>query len=412
MKAAIVGGGIGGLCLALALHQRGIACEVFEAVPEVREVGAGLTLLPHAMRELSDLGLQPQLERIAVENLESVFFNRFGQFIYREPRGRHAGYALPELGIHRGRLHGVLHEAVLQRLGPGALHTGHRCVRVEQSATQAQLHFAPDASGQVPAPATADIVVACDGVNSAIRRQFYPQEELAFAGINTWRGVSRFKPFLTGKSYIRIGSIDTGKMVIYPMEEGTDAQGLQLINWVAEVRDPQMRRNDWNQPGRMEDVLAVFGGWHFDWLDVPALIRASHSILEYPMVDRDPVAQWSFGRVTLLGDAAHPMYPRGSNGSAQAMRDARVLADLIAADPQGDAQALLAAYEAERLPATRQVVLTNRSTPPDYIIMKADELSGGQPFGHIDELISQDELRAIARRYEQVAGFANPQARL
>lgn len=410
MKAAIVGGGIGGLCLALALHQRGIACEVFEAVPEVREVGAGLTLLPHAMRELSDLGLQPQLERIAVENLESVFFNRFGQFIYREPRGRHAGYALPELGIHRGRLHGVLHEAVLQRLGEGAVHAGHRCVRVEQSATQARLYFAPDASGHMPAPATADIVVACDGVNSAIRRQFYPQEELAFAGINTWRGVSRFKPFLTGKSYIRIGSIDTGKMVIYPMEESTDAQGLQLINWVAEVRDPAMRRNDWNQPGRMEDVLAVFGGWHFDWLDVPALIRASHSILEYPMVDRDPVAQWSFGRVTLLGDAAHPMYPRGSNGSAQAMRDARVLADLIAADPQGDPVALLAAYEAERLPATRQVVLTNRSTPPDYIIMKADELSGGQPFGHIDELISQDELRAIARHYEQVAGFANPQS--
>lgn len=410
MKTAIVGGGIGGLCLALALHQRGMACEVFEAVHEVREIGAGLTLLPHAMRELSDLGLQPQLEKVAVENLESVFFNRFGQFIYREPRGRHAGYALPELGIHRGRLHQVLHEAVLQRLGPGAMHTGHRCARVEQSATQARLHFAPDAAGHVPPLATADIVVACDGVNSAIRRQFYPQEELAFAGINTWRGVARFKPFLTGRSYIRIGSIDTGKMVIYPMEEGTDAQGLQLINWVAEIRDPQMRRNDWNQPGRVEDVLATFGGWSFDWLDVPALIRASHSILEYPMVDKDPVAQWSFGRVTLLGDAAHPMYPRGSNGSAQAMRDARVLADLLAADPEGDPVALLAAYEAQRLPATSRVVLTNRSTPPDYIIMKADELSGGRPFGHIDDLISQDELRAISRRYEQVAGFPQPQA--
>ncbi len=410
MKTAIVGGGIGGLCLALALHQRGMACEVFEAVPEVREVGAGLTLLPHAMRELSDLGLLPQLEQIAVENLESVFFNRFGQFVYREPRGRHAGYALPELGIHRGRLHGVLHQAVLQRLGPAALRTGHRCVGVEQSATQARLLFAPDATGHVPPPATADIVVGCDGVNSAIRRQFYPQEELAFAGINTWRGVARFKPFLTGRSYIRIGSIDTGKMVIYPMEAHTDAQGLQLINWVAEVRDPTMRRNDWNQPGRVEDVLAIFGGWNFDWLDVPALIRASHSILEYPMVDKDPVGQWSFGRVTLLGDAAHPMYPRGSNGSAQAMRDARVLADLIAANPGGAPQALLAAYEAERRPATSQVVLANRSTPPDYIIMKADELSGGRPFGHIDELISQDELRAIARRYEQVAGFANPQA--
>jgi 2-polyprenyl-6-methoxyphenol hydroxylase-like FAD-dependent oxidoreductase len=198
--------------------------------------------------------------------------------------------------------------------------------------------------------------------------------------------------------------------VIYPIEDDIDGQGLQRINWVAEIRDPLMRMNDWNRAGRMEDVLAIFGGWVFDWLDVPALIRSAETIFEYPMVDKDPVAQWSFGRVTLLGDAAHPMYPRGSNGSAQAMRDARVLADLLAADPQGDPLALLAAYEAERLPATSQVVLTNRSTPPDFIIMKADELSGGQPFGHIDELISQEELRAIARNYEQVAGFANPQS--
>ncbi len=410
MKVAIVGGGIAGLCLALALHQRGIACEVFEAVPEVREIGAGITLLPHAMRELSDLGLQPQLEALAIENLESVFFNRYGQFVYREPRGRHAGYELPELGIHRGRLHRVLFEAAVQRLGPGAVHTGHRCVRVDQSAHGATVHFAPDAQGHVPPSATADIVVACDGVNSAVRRQFYPQEELAFGGINTWRGVSRFKPILTGKSYLRIGSVDTGKMVIYPIEDNVDGQGMQRINWVAEIRDPQMRMNDWNRAGRMEDVLEIFGGWTFDWLDVPALIRSAETIFEYPMVDKDPVDQWSFGRVTLLGDAAHPMYPRGSNGSAQAMRDARVLADLLAADPQGDPLALLAAYEASRLPATSQVVLTNRSTPPDFIIMKADELSGGQPFGHIDELISQDELRAIARHYEQVAGFVNPQS--
>jgi 2-polyprenyl-6-methoxyphenol hydroxylase-like FAD-dependent oxidoreductase len=409
MKVAIVGAGIGGLCLALALHQRGIACEVFEGVAEIREIGVGITLLPHAMRELSDLGLQQQLEQVAIENLESVFFNRFGQFIYREPRGRHAGYELPELGIHRGRLHRVLYEAAVQRLGAGAVHTGHRCVRVEQSAHEARVHFAPDAHGQVPPSASADMVIGCDGVNSAVRQQFYPNEGLAFGGINTWRGVSRFRPILSGKSFIRIGSVDTGKMVIYPIVDDVDGQGLQRINWVAEIRDPEMRMNDWNRPGRMEDVLAVFGGWNFDWLDVRALIESAETIFEYPMVDRDPVAQWSFGRVSLLGDAAHPMYPRGSNGSAQAMRDARALADLIAADPQGDPLALLAAYEAQRLPVVNKVVLTNRATPPDYIIMKADELSGGRPFGHIDELISQEELRAIASRYEQVAGFAKPQ---
>lgn len=408
MKVAIVGGGIGGLCLALALHQRKVQCQVFEAVEEVREVGVGITLLPHAMQELHDLGVQPQLEALAIENEESVFFNRYGQFVYREPRGRHAGYALPELGIHRGKLHRVLHEAVLERLGAAAVRTGHRCERVEQSDRGVVVHFARGAAGQAPQSVAADIAVACDGVNSSVRHQFYPGEKVAFGGINTWRGVSRHRPVLTGKSYIRIGTVDAGKMVIYPIEDAIDAQGNQWINWVAEIRDPQMRMNDWNQTGRVEDVLALCRDWRFDWLDVPALVRAADRIFEYPMVDRDPVERWSFGRVTLLGDAAHPMYPRGSNGSAQAMRDARALADILAADPGGDPVALLRDYESRRLTQTSKIVLTNRSTPPDYIIMKADELSGGRPFGKIDDLISQEELRAIARDYERVAGFANP----
>lgn len=403
-KIAVVGGGIAGLALALGLHQRGLACDVYETVPEVKELGVGITLLPHAMRELAALGLQAELEAVAIENLESVFFNRYGQFVYREPRGRHAGYALPELGIHRGKLHRILYQAALQRLGAGRVHTDRRCVRVEQDGQGATLHFIASSSGAAVQPVRADVVVACDGVNSAVRRQFYPDEELAFAGINTWRGVTRRAPILTGKSYLRIGSIETGKMVIYPIVDDVEGQGGQLINWVAEIRREGMAMNDWNRPGRAEDVVAMFADWKFPWLDVPELIAGAEHIFEYPMVDRDPVAQWTFGRVTLMGDAAHPMYPRGSNGSAQALIDARTLAGLLAEG--GDPLAALKAYEAARLEPTARVVQTNRTVPPDFIIMKADELSGGKPFANIDELISQEELRRISDDYKKVAGFS------
>jgi 2-polyprenyl-6-methoxyphenol hydroxylase-like FAD-dependent oxidoreductase len=399
MRIAIVGGGIGGLSLALALHQQGLACEVYETVPEVKEIGVGITLLPHAMRELAALGLQPQLEALGIENLESVFFNRWGQFIYREPRGRHAGYALPEVGIHRGKLHRVLYEAVLQRLGAQHVHLNHRCTGVQQHDAGAMLTF------ENRPPVHADVVVACDGINSALRRQFYPQEKLAFAGINTWRGVTVHKPILTGKSYLRIGSIETGKMVIYPIVDNVDGQGGQLINWVAEIQREGSAMNDWNRAGRPSDFLDIFKDWRFGWLDVPALIAGAQQVFEYPMVDKDPVPRWTFGRVTLLGDAAHPMYPRGSNGSAQAIIDARTLAAELAKG--GGAREALASYEQQRLAPTARIVETNRTVPPDFINIKVDELSGGKPFqGSVDDLISQDELRRISDEYKQVAGFS------
>lgn len=399
MRIAIVGGGIGGLSLALALHQQGQPCEVYEGVPEVKEIGVGITLLPHAMRELAALGLQPRLEALGIENLESVFFNRWGQFIYREPRGRHAGYALPEIGIHRGKLHGVLHEAVLERIGAEHLHLGHRCTGVQQDETGASLAF------ENRPPVRADVVVACDGVNSALRRCFYPDEQLAFAGINTWRGVTVHKPILSGKSYLRIGSIETGKMVIYPIVDNVDGQGGQLINWVAEIQRPGAAMNDWNRAGRPEDFLEIFKDWRFDWLDVPQLIRGAQQVFEYPMVDKDPVQRWTFGHVTLLGDAAHPMYPRGSNGSAQAVIDARTLAAELAKG--GDALDALARYEQQRRPVTARIVQTNRTVPPDFINIKVDELAGGKPLpGSVDDLISQDELRRISEDYQRVAGFS------
>lgn len=403
-RIAIVGGGIAGLGLALALHQRGLACDVYESVPQVRELGVGITLLPHGMRELAALGLQDELEAAGIENLESVFFNRFGQFIYREPRGRHAGYPLPEIGIHRGKLHRILFDAACRRLGPERIHTDHRCTGIDQDAQEARLGFVRSSDGTPLASVVCDVVVACDGIHSALRRQFYPQEKLAFAGINTWRGVTRHAPILTGKSYMRVGSIKTGKMVIYPIVDNIDAQGRQLVNWMAEIEGDDHAMNDWNTGGKVEDFIGIFADWKFDWLDVPALIRDADQVLQYPMVDKDPVAQWTFGRLTLMGDAAHPMYPRGSNGSAQALIDGRVLAEQLVR--QADPLVALQAYEDMRRETTARIVQTNRALPPDFINIRVDELAGDKPFRHIDDVISQAELREISEHYKRVAGFS------
>ena len=404
MEIAIVGGGIGGLAFALALHQRGIPCRVYEAAPEVRELGVGITLLPHAMRELTALGLGDTLARQGIENRDSCFFNRFGQLIHAEPRGRVAGYPVPEVGIHRGRVPLTLWRAALERLGAARVLADHQCVGLDQSDRGVTLHLRSTATGAARESVAADVVVACDGVNSVVRRHFYPGEELCFGGINTWRGVTRAKPFLTGRSYVRVGSIQNGNLVIYPIADDVDAEGRQLINWTAQVAQPGYERNDWNKPGRLEDFLPLYAGWTFDWLDVPDLLRRSDVILEYPMVDRDPVDRWTFGRVTLLGDAAHPMYPRGSNGAAQAVLDARALADRLAAG--GDPEAALRAYEAARAGPTARVVRTNREHPPDYLIRRVEELVGDAPFDDLDRHISPAELRRLSDEYKRIAGFA------
>ncbi len=404
METIVVGGGIAGLAFALSLHARGLSCRVLESARQVKELGVGITLLPHGMRELCALGLEERLRAVAIENEESVFFNRFGQLIYREPRGRYAGYEYPELGIHRGKLHRVLLETARERLGEDRIETGRQCVAVDQDERGVTVRVKESSSGREIAPVRGDIAIACDGVNSVVRRQFYPDEQLAFTGINTWRGVTRRKPILTGRSYLRVGTVETGKIVIYPIVDNVDGQGNQLINWMAERRMPGVKMNDWNKPGNIDDFFPVYRDWHFDWLDVAELIRGADTILEYPMVDKDPVDRWTFGRVTFMGDAAHPMYPRGSNGAAQALIDARTLAEALRAC--SDPMQALKAYEKARLEVTAKIVRTNRQHPPDYIIMKVDELTGGRPFANIDEVISQSELRELSEQYKRIAGFS------
>ncbi len=397
MDVAIIGGGICGLSLALNLKQRGISCRVYERAPEIKPLGVGITLLPHAMREFTALGLGDALLAAGIENRESCFFNRFGQLIYKEARGKFAGYQYPEVGIHRGRLHLILYEAARANLGNDIL-LDHDCTGAEQDATGATVHFNKRDSVR------ADVVIACDGINSALRRQFYPNDKLAFAGINTWRGVTRRRPILGGRSYMRVGSILTGKIVIYPIVDNVDAEGNQLINWMAEIKRDSFAQNDWNKPGNLADFFPLYESWRFDWLDVAQMIRDADQILEYPMVDKDPIARWSFDRVTLSGDAAHPMYPRGSNGAAQAAIDARTLADLLAG--HADPRAALKAYEAARAEPAAKVVRTNREHPPDFINIKVEELVGDKPFDNLDKYITQDELRALSENYKRIAGFA------
>jgi 2-polyprenyl-6-methoxyphenol hydroxylase-like FAD-dependent oxidoreductase len=404
MNIAIVGGGIVGLGLALNLQHRGIAATVYEAAPEVKELGVGITVLPHAMRELAAMGLQDKLEPQGICNEWSRFYNRFGQLIYKEPRGRSAGYAYPEVGMHRGRLHSTMWNAAIERLGADRILQNRKLLGYTQDETDVSLQFAETSSGAKLPAIKADLVIACDGVNSTVRRQIHPEEKVVFTGINTWRGVTVHKPILDGRSYFRVGSIKTGKIVIYPIIDNYDGQGNQLINWTTEVTTDPTDMNDWNKPGNAEDTIKWFADWTFDWLDVPAMIRASESIFEYPMVDKDPIDQWTFGRITLAGDAAHPMYPRGSNGSAQGLLDARALADALVA--HANPQDALKAYEAERVQKAAKVVRTNRDTPPDFINIKVEELTDDKPFDNLDAFITQDELRALSDQYKVVAGYA------
>jgi 5-methylphenazine-1-carboxylate 1-monooxygenase len=333
-----------------------------------------------------------------------VFFNRFGQKLFAEPRGKSAGYPYPEIGIHRGKLHAILLAAVRERLPPEAVRTGHQLVDLQQDSRKVELRFKSTTSENSALPqVAADIVIACDGVNSATRKVFYPDEQISYTGINTWRGVTRRKPILDGRTYMRIGSLKTGKIVVYPIVDNIDGSGDQLINWVAEIEVAGQRKNDWNKKGLLSDFLPIFESFKFDWIDVAQLIRNADTVLEYPMVDKDPIDRWTFGRVTLAGDAAHPMYPRGSNGAAQALIDARTLAELLA--QATDLVQALHEYETIRRPATAQVVRTNRASPPDIINLKVEELVGDRPFDDLSKYISQEELRRLSEEYKHKAGF-------
>ncbi|MBS0561119.1 MAG: flavin-dependent oxidoreductase [Proteobacteria bacterium] len=403
MRVLIAGAGIGGLTLALSLHERGIPCTVFEQAEQVRPLGVGINTLPHAIGELAALGLLPALDAVGVRTHELIYLNRFGQEVWREKRGMHAGHPHPQFSIHRGRLQGVLHEAVLARLPAGSVRTGHRLAGFTQDAACVTATFA-DRAGATVATERGDALVAADGIHSAARALLHPQDPgIRWQGINMWRGAVEWPPYLDGETMAIAGDMNE-KLVLYPIAPETD--GKRLTNWVVNVRggDPARppARQDWSRVGRLEDILPAVRRFSLPFLDLEALIRATPEFYEYPMCDRDPLPWWTQGRVTLLGDAAHPMYPVGSNGAAQAILDARLLARLLAEHPAPEA---LAAYEADRLPKTAELVRLNRIGGPERIV---DEVSARAPngFARLEDVISREELAAIAGGYAAKAGFA------
>jgi 2-polyprenyl-6-methoxyphenol hydroxylase-like FAD-dependent oxidoreductase len=335
-----------------------------------------------------------------VTTRDGYYFNRFGQLIHREVLGTDAGHAFPQLSIHRGDLHTVLLQAVRDRLGPDAIRTGVRCVGFQQDRDGVSALVQATADGRELPPVRANALVGCDGIHSAVRKQLHPDEGTPrYSGVNMWRGVTVAPPFLSGAAMVRAGWLATGKLVMYPIRRNIDGQGNQLINWVAELETPAHKARAWNTPGDLTDFSAAFADWKFDWLDVPALLAEAESVLEYPMVDQDPLPFWGEGRVTLLGDAAHPMVPRGSNGAAQAILDARALRRHLATADVGRA---LADYEQERRPATSAIVLANRATPPDAILREVYERTGDSAFTDISDVISPNEMETLLHRYRQL----------
>jgi 5-methylphenazine-1-carboxylate 1-monooxygenase len=405
MTVLIAGAGIGGLTLALSLHQIGVAAKVFESVAELKPLGVGINVLPHAVRELIELGLLDALDAAGVRTKELAYFSKHGKPIWSEPRGIEAGYKWPQFSIHRGLLQQILLDAAIGRLGRENVLTSHHLRDWSETSDGVRANFMDRAAGKSAGSHEGTLLIAADGIHSAIREKLYPQEgPPIWNGRILWRGVTAARPFLSGRTMIMAGH-ETLKFVCYPISRKADRDGNFQINWVAERHMPptyRWRREDYNRAAKLEEFLPWFSNWEFDRLDVPGLIRNCSQAYEYPLVDRDPIPQWSFDRVTLIGDAAHPMYPIGSNGASQAILDARVLTREIM--KHGQTHAALEAYEAERRPATTDLVMLNRRNGPEQVMQLVEERAP-DGFKVVSDVLSQQELEEIAAHYKRVAGF-------
>ncbi|MGR0319834.1 flavin-dependent oxidoreductase [Agromyces sp. ZXT2-3] len=398
MNVVIVGAGIAGLATALSLEAAGIRdLRIFERAPEIRGLGVGINLLPHAVRELTELGVADRIAELGVAPSRLAYYNRHGQPIWSEPRGLDAGYRWPQLSVHRGRLQLALLDLVRERLGDVVV-TGHRLVGVAEGEGSVTATF-ETATG--PVDATGDLVVGADGIHSALRAIRYPDEGAPpWSGLTLWRGTAVIPGYLDGRTMIMAGDGEQ-KFVAYPLGEPDDA-GRQRVNFIAERRGEGSPDADWNRAVDPGPIVELFRDWTFDWLDVPAAIAAADEILEYPMVDRDALPRWTFGRTTLVGDAAHAMYPNGSNGGSQAILDARTLAFHLATAPT-IAEAL-DAYEADRRPATAALLDMTRRTGPERVMQLAHERAP-EGFADIHDVIPEAELAEIAAAYKRAAGF-------
>ena len=404
MTVIVAGGGIAGMTMALTCHELGLPVIVHESVSQLQPSGVGINLQPNAVRELYDLGLETQLDQIGVPAKEWALVGRNGNDVWAEPRGLDAGYLWPQYSVHRGRLQMLLYEEVLRRLGPNAVTTGSRLLSYESHDDNIRVSF-QSGSGKVTS-IEGSVLVGADGLHSAARHQMRPNEgPPVWGGPVMWRGTSEAVPIRTGASFVLVGRLDQ-RFVCYPISHPDPSTGLATINWIAELTydtSQDWGDSDWNREVPVTKFLDQFQDWAFDWLDIPALIRGASTVYEYPMVDRDPIENWVDGRCVLIGDAAHVMYPVGSNGASQAIVDARVLG--AAMQQLGVSVAALKSFEGAMLQDVNELVLRNRGAGPIGILGLVEERCGGV-FDDIEDVIPREEIEDYMARYKAAAGFA------
>jgi 2-polyprenyl-6-methoxyphenol hydroxylase-like FAD-dependent oxidoreductase len=402
----IAGAGIGGLSLALTLHQVGVPCLVFESVPEIKPLGVGINLQPNAVRELYELGFGPDwLDSIGVQTQEWALVGLNGNEVYAEPRGLRAGYSWPQYSVHRGGLQMFLYRAVLERLGPTCIRTGAKVTGYRNESdgkVTVSLQSRAGSSDEVEGA----LLIGADGLHSAVRGQMYPEQPpIAWGGAIMWRGVTKGKPIRTGASFVGLGT-HRHRVVFYPISAPDPLTGLADINWIAEItvdNSGGWPDSDWNKQVRHEDFMHHFEKWNYDWIDIPAMLRGAPEVFEYPMIDREPVPTWVDGNAVLLGDAAHVMYPTGSNGASQAIMDARVLGAAML--EHGVNSKALQAYDTQLCAEMSQLVLRNRGAGPFGLLNLLDDRCGGV-FDNIEDVIPRAERDEFMLRYKTAAGFA------
>ena len=410
MKALIIGAGIGGLVTAMELAKIGVEPLVFESVRHIKPLGVGINVQPHSVRRLDELGLMEALLDLGVATCEQAFFNHFGQHICTEPRGLAAGAKWPQISIHRGQMQLALLEIARERIGAGNIRLGHHLRDFESAAGEGVFaHFIDRASGASLGAERGDLLIGADGIHSRVRETFYPDEGPAvWNGAIIFRASTETPQFLGGRAQFMVGGRQT--VIGYPMSKSYFDRGRSLTNWAARFfvdASQGFPREDWNKRGDLEDFLPRYANWRFDWMDFPALFKGAEAVFEFPMVDRDPLPQWTHGRATLLGDSAHPMYPLGSNGASQAILDAHELAMRL--DASADIDAALRAYDEERRPKTAEIVRQNRAGGPERIVTMVEQRAPNG-FASIDEVMPSAEIRAIMDSYKAITSFDLAQA--